>query len=334
MERKTLKFGILGTGMVSDFHAMSINKIENAELVGVCDINRERAEAFVEKYGGKIYTDFEEMLASDIDAVCICTPSGFHAEQAILAAQYGKNIVVEKPLATTTRDIDRIIDECDKNSVKLTVISQFRFSPDIQRAKEIVDSGVLGKLVMCDLYMKYWRDPSYYASSNWRGTKKLDGGAALINQGFHGVGLFLYIVGDATVRASVAKASFHDIEAEDTAVAMLDFDNGAVGVIEASTCAYPGFGRRMEILGTNGHLILTEATIEKLVVGKETLIDNSVISTTTASDPMAMPYENHIAQLRNFIDAVNGDGEIFVTALESRRALKVIEDVYKLNMAK
>ncbi len=332
MEQKTLKFGILGTGMASDFHAISVNKIEGAELVGVCDLNVERAREYAQKHGGHVYETYEEMLSDDeIDAVCICTPSGYHAEHVILASNHGKHIVVEKPLAINTRDVDRIIDACKQNSTKLTVISQFRFSRDIQKAKEIVYSGILGKLVMCDLYMKYWRDPSYYTSSNWRGTKKIDGGAALINQGFHGVDLFLYIVGDAKVKASITKASFHNIEAEDTAVAMLELDCGAVGVIEASTCTFPGFGRRMEIIGTKGHLIITEASIEKLVVGDKTLIDNSSrINTATASDPMAMPYENHIAQFKNFVNAINGTEEVLVTPEESRRALKLIEDVYKL----
>jgi len=336
MEQKIIKFGILGTGMASDFHAISVEKIENANLVAVCDMNRERAEAFVEKHPAKIYEKYEDMLSdTEIDAVCICTPSGYHAEQVIAAARAGKHIICEKPLAIKTSDVDLIIDECRKNRVKLSVISQFRFSSDIAKAKEIVDSGKLGKIVMCDLYMKYWRDPEYYANSNWRGTKAVDGGAALINQGFHGVDLFLYIAGSAKVRASFAKASFHNIEAEDTAVAMLEFDNGALGVIEASTCAYPGFGRRMEIIGTQGHLILTEAVIEKLVVGKETLIDNSSkIVSKTSSDPMAMPYDNHIAQFRDFINAVINGTEPRVTAEESLKALRVIEDTYKLNMVK
>ena len=336
MEQKIIKFGILGTGMASDFHAIAVEKIENAKLVGICDMNRERAEEFAQKHSARIYESFDEMLSdADIDAVCICTPSGYHTEQVIRAAEAGKHIVCEKPLAIKTSDFDLIIDACKRNSVKLTVISQFRFSPDIARAKEIVESGVLGKLVMCDLYMKYWRDPEYYKNSNWRGTKSVDGGAALINQGFHGVDIFLYLVGNAKVRASFAKASFHDIEAEDTAVAMLEFDSGAVGVIEASTCAFPGFGRRMEIIGTNGHLILTEAIIEKLVVGRETLIDNSSkISTKTSSDPMAMPYDNHIAQFRDFINAVINGTEPRVTAEESLKALRVIEDTYKLNMVK
>ncbi len=336
MEQRTIKFGILGTGMASDFHAISVEKIDNAKLVGVCDMIRERAEKFAEKYPAKVYDTYDDMLASpEIDAVCICTPSGFHTEQVIRAAEAGKHIICEKPLAIKTSDVDIIINACKKNSVKLTVISQFRFSPDIAKAKSIVESGVLGKLVMCDLYMKYWRDPEYYKSSNWRGTKSVDGGAALINQGFHGVDLFLYIAGNANVRASFAKASFHSIEAEDTAIAMLEFDNGAVGVIEASTCAYPGFGRRMEIIGSNGHLILTEANIEKLVVGNETLIDNSSkISTSTASDPMAMPYNNHIAQFRDFIQAVINGTDPMVTAEESLKALRVIEDTYRLNMVK
>ena len=335
MELKTLKFGILGTGMASDFHAISVNELDGAELLGVCDVNTERAEAFAKKHGGKVYRSLEEMLADEeLDAVSVCTPSGYHAEAVIAAARAGKHIVCEKPLAISTSDVDRIIDACRENSVKLTVMSQFRFSADIQKARDIVQSGVLGKLVMCDLYMKYWRDQSYYAGSNWRGTKAIDSGAALINQGFHGVDLFLYIVGNARVRASVAKASYHNIEAEDVAVALLSFDNGAEGVIEASTCTYPGFARRMEIIGTSGHMILTEGNIEKLFVEGKTLIDNKDIASATSSDPMAMPYENHKAQYRNFINAVNGKEEIFVTAEESRKALKIIEDVYRLNGVK
>ncbi|MBQ9975449.1 MAG: Gfo/Idh/MocA family oxidoreductase [Clostridia bacterium] len=335
MERKMLKFGILGTGMASDFHAISVNELDGAELLGVCDINLERAEAFAKKHGGKVYQSLEEMLADgELDAVSVCTPSGYHAEAVIASARAGKHIVCEKPLAISTSDVDRIIDACRESSVKLTVMSQFRFSADIKKAHDIVQSGVLGKLVMCDLYMKYWRDPSYYASSNWRGTKAIDGGAALINQGFHGVDLFLYIVGNAKVRASVAKASYHSIEAEDVAVALLSFDNGAEGVIEASTCAYPGFARRMEIIGTKGHLILTEGSIERLFVDGETLIDNKSIASATSSDPMAMPYDNHKAQYQNFINAVNGKEELLVTAEESRKALKIIEDVYRLNGVK
>lgn len=336
MEQKIINFGILGTGMASDFHAISVEKIENARLVAVCDTNRERAESFVKKHPARIYENYDEMLSDpEIDAVCVCTPSGYHASHVIAAANAGKHIICEKPLAIKTSDVDLIIDACKKNNVKLSVMSQFRFSPDIEKAKEIVDSGELGKIVMCDLYMKYWRDPEYYANSNWRGTKSVDGGAALINQGFHGVDLFLYIAGNAKVRASFAKASFHDIEAEDTAVSMLEFDSGALGVIEASTCAYPGFGRRMEIIGTNGHIILTEAVIEKLVIGKETLIDNSSkIVSKTSSDPMAMPYQNHIAQFEDFINAIITDTEPRVTAEESLKALRIIEDTYKLNMVK
>lgn len=327
--RKMLNFGILGTGLAAGFHAEAIKKLDDARLVGVADADYGRAVDFAEKYGAKSYVDYDSMLKNDdIDIICICTPSGFHTEQAIQALRCKKHVALEKPMALNTADADRIIEEANKSSTKLTVVFQNRFLPDVQKAKEVVESGALGKLVFCDLSMKYWRDPEYYATSNWRGTLKHDGGGALINQGIHGVDMLLYIAGDAKVRFAEVKTSFHNIEAEDTAVAMLDFENGATGTLHASTCAYPGFNRRIEIIGTKGCIILSEGRIERLVIGDETVIDGNVEKRGSSADHTIMDTSWHAAQLQNFINAIEGKAGLFVDGKEGRRALKLIEEVY------
>lgn len=332
MSNKCLRFGILGCGMIAHFHADAILHTENACLCGVADANTVSAAAFAEIYGVKPYDTFDDMLASDIDVVCICTPSGLHAENAITALQAGKHVVLEKPMALCVSDAERIKKAADTGGRLVTVISQLRFSQDIQHVKKLVEENAFGKLVLCDLYMKYWRDPAYYANGGWKGTKKMDGGGALMNQGIHGVDLLLYLVGDAAVRAATTKTAFHDIEVEDVALAMLAFDNGADGVIETSTCTYNGFERKIEILGTDGCAVFRENTLEKLIVQGKTLVDNVRENVAgTASDPAAMDSLGHTLQIRNLVNAVLTGEELLIDAKEGCRAVALIESIYKQN---
>ncbi len=327
-----LKFGIVGTGVVAGFHANAIKSLENAKLYGVYDNVSERAMSFAQKHNIKAYKSYEDMLAdSAIDAVCICTPSSFHKEQAIMALKHNKNVVVEKPMAFTYEECRQIDEECKKSGCVLTVISQFRFSEDVKKVKKLVSSNAFGKLVFCDLYMKYWRSPEYYNSSNWKGKKALEGGGALMNQGIHGVDLLTYIAGDAKVINAKTKTAFHNIEVEDAALAVLEFENGAMGVIEASTCAYPGFERRLEIVGTKGSVVLKENTIETLVIDGENITTKKGAGEVigTASDPSAMSYKFHAEQIQNFINAVNGKEKLLIDAIDGARAVKIIEDIYR-----
>lgn len=324
-----LRFGLLGSGLAAGFHAEALETMKDATLAGVADRDHGRAVLFAEKHGTKSYSSLETMLKDDeIDVVCICTPSGFHADQAIEVLKSGKHVVLEKPMALTVEDADRIIEAAESSDKLLSVVFQNRFVPDVQRAKEIVDSGALGKLVFCDLSMKYWRDPDYYASSDWRGTFKYDGGGALINQGIHGVDMLLYIAGDAKVRFAEVKTSYHSIETEDTAVAVLDFDNGATGTLHASTCAYPGFNRRIEIIGTKGCIIMSEGHIERLVIDGDTLIDGAVEKRGASGDHTVMDTSYHAIQLQNVVNAVEKGERLFIDGKEGRRALKLIRDVY------
>lgn len=326
-----IRFAILGAGVVAGFHADAVESIENAELVGVYDPNTDNASKFAEKYNITSYESYENLLEETrVDVVCICTPSSFHADNAIMALRHKKHVVVEKPMAICSEDADRIIEEEKKSGCTLTVISQLRFSDDIKTVKKLVEEGAFGKISFCDLYMKYWRDTDYYKTSSWKGTKAIDGGGAVMNQGIHGIDLILYIMGNAKVVGSKTKTILHDIEVEDTATALLEFDNGALGVIEASTGVYPGFERRIEIMGSTGYVILKENVIEKLVLNKETVIDRKDIELTkSASRPDSLDYEYHARQLRNLIDAISGKDKLLIDCREGKKALQLIEDIYK-----
>lgn len=327
LDLEKIRFGILGCGMVANIHVRAIKEIGSAELVAVCDADTERARAFAEKHGATPFSDYSEMLAA-VDAVSVCTPSSFHAENAIDALNAGRHVVLEKPMAFTAADADRVIEAGEKNGKKITVISQLRFSDDVLKIKKLIKDGAFGKITLCNLFMKYYRDREYYSGSPWKGKLAFDGGGALMNQGIHGVDLVLYIMGDIRSVSGKTGTLFHNIETEDTAVATVEYECGALGVIEASTCAYPGFERRVEIHGDRGYVIMHENKIEKLMInGEETLVDNTPIL-SPSGNPSDLSVSMHRMQIKNLIDAIGGKAELVVDAREGKRAVEVIEKIY------
>lgn len=328
--KNVLKFGILGCGMIADIHAKAINTLNNAKLIGVADNNIESAKIFADKYNVAFFSNYEEMLeCGEIDAVCICTPSGFHAENAIAALKKGKNVVLEKPMAINYFDTQRLVEACEEYNKTLTLISQLRFSKDVLKLKKLVEEKAFGTISFCNLSMHYWRDPEYFSSSSWKGTLKFDGGGALMNQGIHGVDLLLFIAGGAKVLSAKKKTVFHQVEVEDSVAALLEFENGAIGTIKSSTCTYPGFERKLEILGSNCCAVLCENKFEKLVVNGVSVLENVQNEFEgTASDPSAVQYENHAKQINNFINAVLGYEKLLVDGYEGQKAVKIIEEIY------
>jgi len=329
-----VRFAIVGCGMIADFHAKAIKSLESAELVGAVDSFPKNLNAFCEKYDIKAFDSFDEVIASEgVDAVCICTPSGFHAKQAIEALKNGKHVVIEKPMALNTEDADKIIAECEKSNCLLTVISQLRFTEGVQKIKSLIEENAFGKIALCDLYMKYWRSPDYYKGGGWKGSKALDGGGALMNQGIHGIDIIQYMVGEAELLHGKTETVFHDIEVEDLAVATVKYPCGAVGVIEGTTCCYPGFERRIEILGSNGCAVLNEGIIEKLVINGEDVTEKKQEEQrpSTANDPSAMSYKLHAMQIENFVNAINGKEKLLIDAKAGKVAVKLIEDIYNFN---
>lgn len=327
MSKRSIKFAVIGCGAIADFHCRLLGESENARLVGVYDKNAERAAAFAAAYGMAVFSSMEELLLSDADAVTICTPSGLHAEQVVACLEAGKHVVVEKPIAIDEEGCRRILEAEAKSGRLCAPISQLRFYGDIRRAKEIVESGRLGKPVLCDLYMKYYREPSYYAGS-WRGTRAMDGGGALMNQGLHGIDALHFIMGEIEEVSGTVRTQVHDIEVEDTAVATVRFRNGAVGVIEGTTSVQPGFPRRMEIHCEKGSILLEENRIVSCDL-PDFVADGEMPAVKSFRDPLDMPLFGHRTQYENVLAAIEGREPLFYTAREAAQTVRTILGIYR-----
>ena len=323
-----VNFAIYGCGMISGVHADAINSLDKARLIGCSDIRLSAAEAFAAKYGICCYKSLEEILSNDgIDVVSICTPNGTHADLAIKILEADKSVIVEKPMAITVEECDRIIASAEKSKGRVMVISQLRTSADILSARDIVSSGKLGKIVLCDLYMKFYRSSDYYKGS-WRGTLAMDGGGAIINQGIHGIDLLQYIVGPVKNIKSFVKTLFHEIEAEDAAVSAVEFENGAIGVIEASTATFPGFDREIKIHGSNGYIEIRNNCIERLIIDGQEQACSKYVSRGESSNPAAVTYEEHAKQYKTLIDVLNGIDTEYVDQYEGKKAVEIIQRIY------
>ena len=324
-----IKFGIVGCGMIAHVHAKAIGDICTAELVGVADNSYDFALKFAQKWGVRAFNDYNELLSDkEIDVVCVCTPSCFHAQNAIDALNSGKHVVLEKPMAITVEDTDKIIETCAKTGNLLTVISQLRFSKDIIKIKKLIEEGAFGKITLCELNMKYYRDPEYYSSSPWKGTLKFDGGGALMNQGIHGIDLLEFVMGEITSVNGKAKTLYHDIEVEDTAVAIVEFASGALGTIIASSCAYPGFDRKITISGSDGYAILRENKIEKMQIKGEVFEGDCSNTSAGANDPTKVNSDFHKLQFENLLSAIKGEAKLLIDCHEGKKAVKIIKSIY------
>lgn len=328
-----LGFGIIGCGMIANWHASAIEEIEEAELRGVFGATKAETDAFAEKRGTVAYYNLDDLLKNDdINIVCICTPSGLHADLAINAANAKKHIVIEKPMAITKEQLDSIISACEANGVKATVISQLRFTDAIKKVKSAIDSGLLGKIFVANAHMKFYRSPEYYKKASWRGTWALDGGGALMNQGIHGIDMLTYLAGPVKSVYGVCKTLLHNIEVEDTAQMLVEFESGAMGTIEGTTSVNPGYPRIIEICGEKGSVALREDKIIRWdIAGSESQVDKTQSNHNSFNDPAAFSPEHHILQLRDFINAIKNNDKPLVDLYEGRRAVDIILAAYESN---
>lgn len=326
-------FGIVGCGNISGTHRKAIEAVEMAELVACCDVVEEKARAWAEEagLGSNYYRNLEDMLArDDIQAVCICTPSGLHAEHAIMAAEAGKHILCEKPLDVTLRKIDDMIAAAERNNVKLAGVFQRRTYESTRKVREAVRTGKLGKLVLGDCYQKYFRSHEYYASGDWRATWELDGGGALMNQGVHGIDLIMYLMGPVKRVSAYCRRLVRNIAVEDTAVAIVEYENGAIGVLEGTTSVTPGAGCEVEISGDNGTVGLSGDTITTWkIAGEEEEEAGEAAEEGTASDPLALAATGHVAHVQDLCEAIIEDREPAIPGREARRAVELIKAIYK-----
>ncbi len=336
---KKLGFGIIGLGAIADFHARAIKELDGCELVNCYHYREERANEFAKKHGCTAYTDLDKFLADDrLDIVAIATPSGAHLDGALAAAKAKKHVIIEKPLEITKDRCTQIINACKEHNVKLAGIFQSRFFDSSKILKEAIEKGRFGKIVMADAQVKWYRSQAYYDSAAWRGTWALDGGGALMNQSIHAIDLLLWLVGDVSEVFAFADTLSHErIEVEDTAVAVLRFNSGAMGVIEGTTSAYPGFLKRLEILGTKGSAILEEESIiawqfEDEEPGDEEIRKTFLDSTETgggAADPLAIGHHGHTRNFASFVKSIREDSPVEVSGFEARRSVELIEAIYR-----
>ncbi len=334
-----VNFGVIGCGNIGPWHAGAIDAAPDARLVAVCDIVEEKAKALAEKHGVEYATDYHELLArKDIHAVCICTPSGMHASMVVDAARAGKHVMCEKPLDIHLEAIDVAVAACRQAKVKLGAIFQRRAEAVWQKVRAAVAAGKLGKMVLGDAYLKYFRSQEYYDSAGWRGTWQWDGGGALMNQGVHCVDLLQWIMGPVTTVFARADHLVRNIEVEDTAVAALTFASGAFGVLEGTTSVV-GMNHRLEFHGEQGSIAVDGEDLVKWVVPGEELEqaragltierDGAAGAPAAACDPMAISARGHMLQIADLAQAIKHDRAPIVGGEDARDAVEIILGVYK-----
>jgi UDP-N-acetyl-2-amino-2-deoxyglucuronate dehydrogenase len=339
MRTMAVGFGIIGCGMIANFHARAIHDTRGAKLVACYDTFPAAADRLAASTGCKPYHNLDQMLADPkVDVVTIGTPSGAHLDPALKAAAAGKHVIVEKPLEITLTRCDKIIDACAKNKVKLSTIFPSRFHDSSLEVKRALDGGRFGVVTVGDAYVKWFRSQAYYDSGAWRGTWELDGGGALMNQAIHSVDLLTWFLGPvAEIRAQAATLAHERIAVEDTAVATLRFANGALGVIEASTAIYPGYLKRIEIHGSEGTAAMEEEDIVRWDFAKNERRDAAIYQQMAdrksggggASDPSAIGHHGHARQFQNVVDAIRKDSKPSVDGAEGRRSVEIILGIYK-----
>ncbi len=336
-----MKFGIIGAGMIGHFHAKAITAMNGGELLSVFDLRAEAAEKLATEYGAKSFSNIDEFLADpELDIVTIGTPSGAHLDPALAALKAGKHVICEKPLEITTERIDQLMAAAEENGKTLSAVLNRRFHPGMDAFKKAADEGRFGQLTSASCYVKWYRDQAYYDSAGWRGTWALDGGGALMNQSVHTVDALLYLAGPVkSVQANAACLAHERIEVEDIIVATVEFQNGARGVIECSTCTWSkdGHPARVQLAGTDGSVFLADEAFEIWDFREEKPEDAEIRSSLMrgqeaglgANDPSAINFYQHQRNFEEVVQAIAENRECSTTASEARKAVALIRAIYE-----
>ncbi|MHC1760710.1 MAG: Gfo/Idh/MocA family protein [Negativicutes bacterium] len=329
---KNLGIAIIGSGMVAQVHAAALREIEIVGVRGIWGRNLSTANDLATKYGMTFYPTFESVLADPgIEAVIICLPPGYHAEFGVKAAAAGKHLLVEKPIETNLDKATQLIRAYRNKGLTLSVVFQNRFAPAAQKVKAALDAGLLGRLIQGDAYIKWYRSAEYYKSNAWRGTTAIEGGGALINQAIHTIDLLQWFMGPLKSIFGRVQTAVHAIETEDTGLAVLEWQNGALGVIEGSTALWPGVKEKIEIHGEKGFIALEGGNITAWKVqGCEEMdyVEPVKISYGQTNSP-AISHVNHKAQLIDFISAIGENRDPQVTGEEGAKALAIVLAIYE-----
>ena len=330
METK-VGFGIIGTGNIAKFHADCIEKIPNAFLFGVLSKSQSRANKVAKNYKCPVFWETEKLLSHpEIDVICVCNESGLHGATITKIAKAGKHILCEKPLETTVEKIEQIELVVKSFGIKLGCVFQNRENPEYKKLKTYVEKGSLGKILLCQTSINWYRAPIYYEGS-WRGTKALDGGAALINQGIHTIDLMLNLMGEVCLISGFIDTLNHRIEGEDVAVAALKFKSGALGTLSGGTALFPGEPESISIYGTLGNIVFRGG---KIISSSVESINNALKlfnqnPGSGASDPMAITDQFHIAAIQDMIDAIRDNHSPKVDIEEAKKSVALINSIYQ-----
>lgn len=327
-------FGLLGCGRIAKRHADLLSKgaIAKARLAAVCDSAPEVASQFSTAYGVPVAPSLDALLAmKDVDVVSILTPSGLHAEQAIAVAKAGKHVIVEKPMALRLDDADAMIRVCDEAGVKLFVVKQNRFNVPIVKAREALNEGRFGKLVLGTVRVRWCRDQAYYDQAAWRWTWALDGGV-ISNQASHHVDMLEWFMGDVESVHARCITALTDIEAEDTVVATLKFRNGALGIIEATTATRPrDVEGSLSILGAGGMVEVGGFAMNEIrhwMFADTRDIDREVRERFSVNPPNVYGF-GHQAYYDHVVECLDGGHAALVDGLEGRKSLELITALYE-----
>jgi UDP-N-acetyl-2-amino-2-deoxyglucuronate dehydrogenase len=328
----TISIGLIGGGNISDTHARAARQIAGVDVAAIYGTNATKVAHLCRQYGARPFQDYDTFLRHrPLDLVMIGSPSGLHAVQGIEAARRGLHVLTEKPMDISTEHADALIEAAERSRVKLGVIFQDRLKPEIRQLKQSICSGDLGKITLVDARVKWYRPPEYYDQSRWRGTFALDGGGALMNQGVHTVDLLLWLFGDVVSVQSRVRTALHAVEVEDTAVAILEFAGGLLCTLEATTAAYPGYPRRVEITGSEGTVVLEDDRIVATALRASHSQDRraSAVNDEGAASHVVTDVRGHQAVLEDFIRAIRDNGVPACDGCEGRRSIALIEAIYR-----
>jgi UDP-N-acetyl-2-amino-2-deoxyglucuronate dehydrogenase len=342
MKNSSFGFAVVGCGMIARFHVRALAEVPGARVAALVARQPASADKLIAETGLSgvpVFTDLASALTHpDVDGVIITTPSGAHLEPAVLAANAGKHVVVEKPLEITPERCDAIIDACEANGVQLCTIFPSRFHDANIALRQAVEAGRFGRMTLGETTCKWWRTQQYYDEGGWKGTRALDGGGALMNQAIHNVDLLLWMMGDVThVTGFTATLAHERIEVEDTAVACLRFASGALGVIQATTSVHPGLPKTIAVHGDAGSVVIEQEDVLKWEFKQPDTNDAAIKDRFAqklglsggSSDPKAISHQGHARQLADFVDAIRCGRPPKVDGREGRKAVAVICAIYK-----
>jgi len=336
---KPTGFAVIGTGMIAEVHAQAIKETPEAQLVAVWTRDAAKRTDFAKRFGCRAAESLAALVADpEVQAVTIATPSGAHAEVSVPFLEAGKAVLCEKPLEVNLAAVDRILDAEKRGGGVLAGVFQMRLGRGAKLLKDAVEAGRFGRLTLCSAYIKWWRSPEYYATSSWKGTYKLDGGGALINQGIHAVDLLQWIAGlPAEVSAFTGRLAHPGIEAEDTVAATLRYAHGGLGVIEASSSSWPGSDLRIEIMGSRGSAVLVNDRIARWEFadarpGDEKVqqdFANAPTMKVGSGDPRGMSWNEHRVQIGDLARALIEGRPPMIPGSEARRAVALVMAIYE-----